>query len=600
MAGNAVIGALRVTLGLDSAQFEDGLKSAQGNLGKFGGTLGKTLNTLSNSVEIFTGKFIDGIAKALDAADEMGKAAQKFGVPIEQLSALGYAADLAGVSMDGLGTGLRKLAQNMDDAATGGMSRGAEAFQRLGIAVRNADGSMRSQSEVLADVAAKFEKMPDGAQKTAMAMAMFGKSGADLIPLLNQGRDGLAEMTAEAAKLGQIISRETAVSAENFNDNLRRLKLAQEGVYLQITASLAPSLEYLSKELVDAATSGDRMAASVDAIKNSVINLTSFFATAGVDIANFASETAAYWEVIKSPFNMEKWNALDQTLKANAERLEAVKNALEGARNALPNASSGLGNEFGKAGTWTGPKPQNDNLGFVPGAVDEERLAREREMMDDRITRFRESLLTEEEEEFASFNRRLEQLAEFEAARGGQLADSAELRAGIEAEYNERMARMSEQRLNDFASTIGSVNSILGSLTTIMGKEGDKQLGIMKALSLAEGLINVYTGITAALRLPFPANMAAAAAVAAQGFSVLASMRSTGKGSSSGSYGGRGGGGGSEAAAAAPAATAGPNAGQSLHVSFRGNFTGESAESIAKKLVDYQRDGGTVIFNKAA
>src|SRR5690606_30258175 len=90
-------------------------------------------------------------------------------------------------------------------------------------------------------------------------------------------------------------------------------------------------------------------------------------------------------------------------------------------------------------------------------------------------------------------------------------------------------------------------------------KEGDKQLGIVKALSLAEALINVYTGITAALRLPFPQNMAAAAAVAAKGFSVIASMRSTSKGSSSGSGGAGGGGGGTTTASAGAQESSGPS-----------------------------------------
>ena len=66
--------------------------------------------------------------------------------------------------------------------------------------------------------------MEDGAGKTALAIKLFGKSGADLIPLLNQGRAGIKELTDEAAKLGIVISTETAAKAEQFNDTLKNYR----------------------------------------------------------------------------------------------------------------------------------------------------------------------------------------------------------------------------------------------------------------------------------------------------------------------------------------------------------------------------------------
>jgi TP901 family phage tail tape measure protein len=181
----------------------------------------------------------------LNAADEMGKAAQKFGVPVEALSRLKYAADLSDVAFETLGAGLKKLSTNMVAAANGGKSQTA-MFAALGVEVVDAEGKLRGTEAVLQDVAAQFASMPDGAEKTALAVKLFGKAGAEMIPLLNAGKTGLQAMAEEATKLGIVISADTAKSAENFNDNLTRLKGAMSGLVVQITAALAPTLEKLS------------------------------------------------------------------------------------------------------------------------------------------------------------------------------------------------------------------------------------------------------------------------------------------------------------------------------------------------------------------
>ena len=72
------------------------------------------------------------------------------------------------------------------------------AFKALGIDVRDASGNIRDTNAVFLDIADRFGRMQDGATKSALAMQVFGKSGAELIPLLNSGRDGLKGMAAYA------------------------------------------------------------------------------------------------------------------------------------------------------------------------------------------------------------------------------------------------------------------------------------------------------------------------------------------------------------------------------------------------------------------
>lgn len=229
---------LTARLRLDTTQFSKGLRSLQSTLKVVGGAMTAASAGLAYAVR-----------QQMTAADEMSKAAQKYGVPIESLSKLKYAADMSGVSFETMGTGLRKLSQNMALAGQGNKTA-AELFTRLGVSAKNADGSLRATEDVLTDVADVLSKMPDGAEKTALAMELFGKSGAEMIPMLNGGKSAIQGMMDEAASLGIVISEKTGKAAENFNDNLSRVSTAIKGLVVQFTAALAPTLEMISEKMV--------------------------------------------------------------------------------------------------------------------------------------------------------------------------------------------------------------------------------------------------------------------------------------------------------------------------------------------------------------
>jgi TP901 family phage tail tape measure protein len=160
----------------------------------------------------------------------------------ESLSRLDYAAKLSDVSLGQLQVGLGQLSKNMQS--------GNEAFTALGISVTDAQGNLRGTEEVLLDVAERFGGMEDGAGKTALAMAIFGRSGADLIPMLNAGRDGLAQMTDEAARFGLTISTQTSKAAEGFNDNLTRISSVLTGLGNKIAERSAPAMRDLTDRFI--------------------------------------------------------------------------------------------------------------------------------------------------------------------------------------------------------------------------------------------------------------------------------------------------------------------------------------------------------------
>lgn len=249
MADNAVIGALRVNLGLDSAQFAAGLKQSQGALSKFGVQLTLSVETIGKKIGQAIRAFPDAIKGAIDHADELGKASQKIGISVEALSRLEYAAKLSDVELEGLTNGMRKFSQVVVEAAGNSKSGAAQAFSALGISIKDAAGNLRSNDEIFADVADRFSRMEDGALKTSLAVQLFGKSGADLIPLLNSGRDGLKQMADESDRLGATISTKSAKSAEAFNDTLTKVGQIIQGVVNKVMEAALPALQSLADTL---------------------------------------------------------------------------------------------------------------------------------------------------------------------------------------------------------------------------------------------------------------------------------------------------------------------------------------------------------------
>lgn len=240
------------------------------------------------------------IKSAVDRADELSKTAQKIGVTTEALSALAYAAELADVDLGTLQGGLARLTKFQNEAASG-TEKNVALFQALGIEFKNVDGTLRNTEEVFRDFAKVFQALPDGANKTALALDVFGKSGANLIPLLNGGAQGLDEMRDKAERLGIVVSTETGKAAEEFNDQLTDLKLASTGLATAIAAELLPDLVDLNQSLQDGTASGDGFASTAENIANGIRGIAAVAGGAfdvikllALGITNIAASTAEF------------------------------------------------------------------------------------------------------------------------------------------------------------------------------------------------------------------------------------------------------------------------------------------------------------------
>lgn len=239
---------------------------------------------------ILTGAVAAGTAIAaslksgIDYADQIQQVSQKTGIAAESLSGLQYAAGLADVSMNSLSSALGKLAK----AQVGNL----EQFKAIGVETRNLDGSMRDTEAVLLDVADVFQKMPDGAEKSKLAMDLFGKAGRDMIPMLNEGSAGIRAATEEAKAFGLVVSQETAEAADKFNDNLYRLSGVAKGFNATLAAELAPSLAALTDLFIEGAKEGEGMQGAARRLGDTIRTVAGVFIAGTAQVQKFSEALA--------------------------------------------------------------------------------------------------------------------------------------------------------------------------------------------------------------------------------------------------------------------------------------------------------------------
>lgn len=266
----AQVDGIEIKFSADTGNLESGLNRAQGAISKFAGVAQGLVATLAAGLS--AGGFAVAAKSAINFADTVGKAAQKVGSSTEALSELEYAARLSDLTFADLETGMRFLSKSMIN--------NADIFDQLGVAIKNSDGSMRTTDKVLMDLSNKFAGMPDGVQKTALAMEIFGRSGTALIPMLNAGTSGLEKMRQRAVALGLSISADTAKRAEQFNDTITDLAAVGQGAMMRLASAMLP----VGQALLNISVAGAE--AMVD-LGSSINSILPYIATATGAIAGF-------------------------------------------------------------------------------------------------------------------------------------------------------------------------------------------------------------------------------------------------------------------------------------------------------------------------
>ncbi|WP_088346313.1 hypothetical protein [Rhodomicrobium sp. R_RK_3] len=572
MAESSVVGALRVTLGLNAAEFDKGVDKAADSLAR----LHKAASVVGTAIGVTFGAAATAIGVSVHRAvvelDKFGELSQSIGVPVQQLTGLAHAAQLSGVELDGLGTAFKKLSVNMMAIASGDTtSTAARSFAALGVAVRDATGAMRPAGDVFIDVAAKFATLQDGASKTALAVALFGRAGADLIPLLNQGREGLKLMADEAEALGLVVTNRAVKASDSFSDSMNKLGAAFTGIGRQIMDRLGPAVAHLTERFVEwvkesriVHTIADTIAVAFKSLATVGVVLKGVYDELTSSTIQFARALTAVAQ-LKSGDVVGAWDTIKQAVAGSGEGAKAATQSF----NELWAAASG---EEAQAAAAT----HKDKVAAPIIQSTEAMAAAKRD-------------LNEEEREWQRLITDGVKLAEATRSPSEIFAEKARaLDAALQSndinaqQFAAAMQKATFVAANAYASMASGIAS---NLATAFGNS--------KAFAIAAAIINTAESVTKTLATygATPWGFAAAAAAAAAGAAQISAIRSTTKG------GGGGGGGGASPAAAAPAAEA-PQ--QGVFIQLNGETFGRAqVRGLIEQIQGAIDDGMTLRLTQA-
>lgn len=175
---------------------------------------------------------------AIEFGDNIEKAVAKTGIGAEKISELAYAAKQTDIPLEGLTTALKKMQIALSEAGSGAKAPN-ETLQALGLTIEDLQKLQPDQQfELLAD---RISKLVDPADRARAAVDLFGKAGADLLPLFEEGAEGIRKAREEAHLFNATLTDEQAKAFGQLDDSIKRMGQAWDGLSRNLTASVAPA-----------------------------------------------------------------------------------------------------------------------------------------------------------------------------------------------------------------------------------------------------------------------------------------------------------------------------------------------------------------------
>lgn len=584
------IGKLGIDLELNSSKVVAGASKANNaisSVSKATSGLNKVLGTLAVAGG---GAAFSGIIKnSIDAANTLNDLSDRLGTTAEGLSRLQYAADLTGVSSNTLNMGLQRMTRRVAEAAQG-TGEAVNALGELGLSAERLNQLRPEQQfEILADA---LEQVPQQSDKVRLAMKLLDSEGVALLQTMKGGSASLKAFGEEADKTGATVSTKFAQDATAANAALKKLGAVSTGLTNQMAATLAPTLEGLA-----------------DFMANGVPVAVEFSARAFNGLRAVVAQSAAYI--------VEALRTVTYNLSGVSETMADLDKVLFEAQTSLTNVAGDFANSVIESANGTqklkietkeAALNFNDFIGKTESAAEATKKLAEEEkkraealqvasQLTTNIEAIQTSLMTEEQLEMESFERRLEAIEQFR----NQNLELASYANDLEAKERERHAdalskidkKAADSRIKqaqvESRAKFAAMSTIFSSLSSLMNSGSKKLFRIGKVAAIANAIVNTAEGVTKALAQggAFAAPMAAA--VAAAGAVQIATIKSqTFGGGGTVSTGGIG---SSTPNVFRPAQPTIPQAAEpesrGLTVNINGDVTGLSADDIAESLRNY-------------
>jgi len=269
----SVIGALRVNLGLDSAQFERGAKRAQGSLGQMRAQFLKV-----SAAAAALGAAVTAMAmRGANNIDNLAKSARRLDASVTAFRALQLAADEAGVPVQTLADNIQTMQREIAAGSTGAV----RAMNRLGLSIKDMAGM--DADERLALIADRIKEMGLTAAEASVLLRDLGIRNREMVLLLMGGGDAIRGARKDIEQYGLALSNVDAKRIEEANDQIGRLSIVSEYLSNQLALALVPAFGALAQSITESMREGGLLRRVIDGLVDSIGRITAY-ATAAVAV----------------------------------------------------------------------------------------------------------------------------------------------------------------------------------------------------------------------------------------------------------------------------------------------------------------------------
>lgn len=565
---------------------------------------------------LLAGGLVATIQSVSQELAKIGSTADRIGIATDQLQRLREAAERTGGSAEALDRGLTEFTKKLAEAATG-TGELKRVLDANGVSLSDSEGKLRSTNDLLMDFANLMRGARSPADQLRLATMAFGEqAGGELVKMLRGGAEGVRRLADDADKTGAVIDEKMIRKAQELDEKFkavsRTVGTALKTAVVEVADAVADFLALLDKiprKTGDAVPINDLGKRSLEITRELIMwekqldDARNTAAQTGLEvdrqrvgvieqrIASLKEEDellqrrgqASAEQRMKPPAGDQKQTTIPESeeQKRLKERLEQLRASLRGEDEVL---RVGLEKQLNSIKEFQQKKiltqAEADELEQLAQSEHQDKL---RELV---LTKFSFGAEAEIELLRLKHEQALEAQRAFEDRYNITVEEGERMRAAIRQKYAQQEAKIREATFTDYTS---AAKSALQSLTTIIGAEGDKQIGAQKAIAGAMAAINVAEGITKAFTLGAPLCWVQAAAVAAAGAAQIAAINRMGKGG--GAVTSPGEGAGSTSAAPATPAASQPQP-MSISLSLQGrSFDREQLREMIDSLNEMHRDG---------
>jgi hypothetical protein len=642
---------IKVDIGADTSGLDRGLTSAQKSIVRFAGAASAAIAAVP-AVMLALGR------ASMNVVDAQAKLAKQLGGTTTSIQSMQRAADLSGVSMGALQSASERINRTLGAVARTGAGEAYEALKRVGLSAEQL--AALDVDERLAVIADAIKNAGMSASETADFLAQLGIRQGEVSRMMMDGGDAIRSAREQVDLYGVSVSELDNQKIQEANDKWSEFALAMRGIGNQIATQMAPLMIELADKFRDVieksggiknitAPAFEAFFRAVKLVSDNMDTLikitvvliglklapiiiglgvafvtmaaairTATIATIALGVAkaglsrNIAGVALVLGSVAVATGTTEKlFEALGFDISAVTKQLDSFSSSAGGAEGALARlAAAQQGSPFGnldaafrdpKLNPKQKPPGGGGGGGFDPLQQQRDEIAQRLAMIKDGFMSEHELLIQKYEDDRNIIDMNFQmQMEKFQGNKEmeRQIAEEHNsLMQQLEAKHQGALAEIRDAGMND---ALTGTARIFNSLGRLVQSGGQKNVRLAKTFGIAEALISTFVAANKAMAYANTAGPAAGfaayAAVAAQGLSAVARIRSI---SDSGGGGGGsasvGGGGSFSVDPQNPGATGA--SGSSVYINLQGqSFGRDQVRDLLEQISSYQKDGGQVVF----